>query len=59
MSTVAVLGAGSFGTTLAIHLADTGHDARLWGRDRAEMELPPDHAGERQVSGWHPAAPRG
>ena len=38
MSTVAVLGAGSFGTTLAIHLADTGHDARLWGRDRAEMD---------------------
>ena len=38
MSTVAVLGAGSFGTTLAIHLADTGHDARLWGRDRSEME---------------------
>ena len=38
MSTVAVLGAGSFGTTLAIHLADTGHDARLWGRDSSEME---------------------
>jgi glycerol-3-phosphate dehydrogenase (NAD(P)+) len=33
MTTVAVLGAGSFGTTLAIHLALAGHDVRLWGRD--------------------------
>jgi len=38
VSRVAVLGAGSFGTTLAIHLADMGHDARLWGRDRSAME---------------------
>ena len=37
MSTVAVLGAGSFGTTLAIHLATAGHDTRLWGRDPAAM----------------------
>ncbi len=37
MSTVAVLGAGSFGTTLAIHLANAGHDTRLWGRDAAAM----------------------
>ena len=37
MSSVAVLGAGSFGTTLAIHLANAGHDARLWGRDAAAM----------------------
>jgi glycerol-3-phosphate dehydrogenase (NAD(P)+) len=27
-----VLGAGSFGTALAIHLARLGHDVRLWGR---------------------------
>ena len=39
MSAVSVLGAGSFGTTLAIHLAGQGHDARLWGRDPAQMEL--------------------
>jgi len=32
-STVAVLGSGSWGTALAIHLARTGHDVRLWGRD--------------------------
>jgi glycerol-3-phosphate dehydrogenase (NAD(P)+) len=37
VSTVAVLGAGSFGTTLAIHLASAGHDTRLWGRDPAAM----------------------
>ena len=37
MSKVAVLGAGSFGTTLAIHLADMGHDTRLWGRDPVFM----------------------
>jgi len=37
VSRVAVLGAGSFGTTLAIHLAGAGHDVRLWGRDPAAM----------------------
>ncbi len=30
---VAVLGAGSWGTALAIHLARGGHDVLLWGRD--------------------------
>ena len=30
---IAVLGAGSWGTSLAIHLARTGHTVRLWGRD--------------------------
>ena len=37
MSKVAVLGAGSFGTTLAIHLSQAGHEPRLWGRDAAMM----------------------
>ena len=31
---VAVLGAGSWGTALAIQLARSGHPTRLWGRDR-------------------------
>jgi len=31
----AVLGAGSWGTALAIHLSGAGHDVALWGRDRA------------------------
>jgi glycerol-3-phosphate dehydrogenase (NAD(P)+) len=29
----AVLGAGSWGTALAIHLSRVGHDVTLWGRD--------------------------
>lgn len=33
--TVAVLGAGSWGTALAVHLARVGHDVRLWARDGA------------------------
>lgn len=32
---VAVLGAGSWGTSLAVHLGRVGHDIRLWGRDAA------------------------
>jgi glycerol-3-phosphate dehydrogenase (NAD(P)+) len=32
---VAVLGAGSFGTALAIHLSQLGHDVHLWARDAA------------------------
>jgi glycerol-3-phosphate dehydrogenase (NAD(P)+) len=35
MHTIAVLGAGSWGTALAVHLARLGHDVRLWGRDAA------------------------
>ena len=31
---VAILGAGSWGTALALHSARVGHDARLWGRDQ-------------------------
>ena len=33
MNTTAVLGAGSWGTALAVHLASVGHDVRLWARD--------------------------
>ena len=31
--TIAVLGAGSWGTALAVHCARLGHDVRLWARD--------------------------
>jgi glycerol-3-phosphate dehydrogenase (NAD(P)+) len=31
----AVLGAGSWGTSLAVHLGALGHDVRLWARDAA------------------------
>lgn len=33
MESIAILGAGSWGTSLAIHLARIGHDVRLWARD--------------------------
>jgi glycerol-3-phosphate dehydrogenase (NAD(P)+) len=35
MRTIAVLGAGSWGTALAVHLGGVGHDVRLWARDAA------------------------
>lgn len=34
MRRVAVLGGGSWGTALSVHLARVGHDVRLWARDR-------------------------
>jgi len=36
-SRVAVLGAGSWGTALAVTLAQAGREVRLWGRDAAQM----------------------
>jgi glycerol-3-phosphate dehydrogenase (NAD(P)+) len=38
MRTVCVLGAGSWGTALAVHLGRLGHDVRLWARDPALVE---------------------
>ena len=38
MRTVSVLGAGSWGTALAVHLGRLGHDVSLWARDRALVE---------------------
>jgi glycerol-3-phosphate dehydrogenase (NAD(P)+) len=35
MRTIGVLGAGSWGTALAVHLSRIGHDVRLWARDPA------------------------
>lgn len=32
---IGVIGSGSWGTALAVHLARTGHDVRLWARDAA------------------------
>jgi glycerol-3-phosphate dehydrogenase (NAD(P)+) len=32
---IGVIGSGSWGTALAVHLAQTGHDVRLWARDGA------------------------
>ena len=38
MRTVAILGAGSWGTALAVHLGRVGHDVRLWARDQALVD---------------------
>jgi glycerol-3-phosphate dehydrogenase (NAD(P)+) len=35
--TLAILGAGSWGTALAVHLARAGRPCILWGRDRDQM----------------------
>lgn len=35
---IAILGAGSWGTALAVHCARVGHDVRLWGRDRSRIK---------------------
>ena len=34
-----VVGAGSWGTALAVHLAREGHPTLLWGRDGAQLDL--------------------
>ncbi|WP_034648196.1 NAD(P)H-dependent glycerol-3-phosphate dehydrogenase [Cellulomonas sp. HZM] len=48
----AVLGAGSWGTTFAIVLADAGCDVTLWGRDeKVVREVVEQHRNERYVPG--------
>lgn len=37
MSRVTVLGAGSWGTTLAVHLAEAGSEVRIWGHIREDL----------------------
>ncbi len=38
MGSVTVLGSGSWGTALAVHLARVGHEVRLWGRDASLVD---------------------
>lgn len=38
MNSIAILGAGSWGTALALHLARGGRDVRLWGRDESLID---------------------
>lgn len=48
--TIAVLGAGSWGTALAVSLARDGGPTRLWGRNAAHMEaLRGTHRNERYL----------
>jgi glycerol-3-phosphate dehydrogenase (NAD(P)+) len=39
VSRVAIVGAGSWGTALAVHLAGAGHDVALWGHRPDELAL--------------------
>lgn len=52
MSRVAILGAGSWGTTLAIHLARLGHEVNLWDVDAAQIAaLDRDRENRKFLSG--------
>ena len=60
---VSVLGSGSWGTALAIHLARLGHSVRLWGRSpeaaarlRDAGEHAGCHPGIKFPTGLHPTA---
>ena len=53
MPKIAVLGAGSWGTALAIHLGRVGHDVRLWARD---PQLAADMAAARTNRAYLPDA---
>jgi glycerol-3-phosphate dehydrogenase (NAD(P)+) len=50
--TVAVLGSGSWGTALAVHLARTGHRAVLWGIETDELDaMARDRTNRRYLPG--------
>ena len=50
---MAVLGAGSWGTALAILLARNGHEVRLWARDASHVaELAERRCNERMLPGF-------
>ena len=49
---VAVVGAGSFGTALANHIANNGHQVSLWGRDAATVQqIAANHENQRYLPG--------
>jgi glycerol-3-phosphate dehydrogenase (NAD(P)+) len=49
---IAVFGAGSWGTALAVHFARIGHDVRLWGRDGQFVEqISSEKANRRYLPG--------
>ncbi|MBI2383964.1 MAG: NAD(P)-dependent glycerol-3-phosphate dehydrogenase [Gammaproteobacteria bacterium] len=49
---IAVLGAGSFGTALAVHLARRGHPTLLWGRNAGQLrELEQDRENKEYLPG--------
>ncbi len=54
MRIVTVLGAGSWGTALAVHLGLVGHEVRLWARDQA---LVGEMAARRRNDAYLPDVP--
>ena len=36
---ITVIGAGSFGTALAVTLTDKGYDTYIWGRKKSQLAL--------------------
>ena len=53
---IGVLGSGSWGTALAVHLAHTGHDVRLWARDAALASAMTASRENRDVPAGHHVA---
>jgi glycerol-3-phosphate dehydrogenase (NAD(P)+) len=54
MSELGVLGAGSYGTAMAIQLARRGSPTRLWGRDAAELaRMQDDRINAKYLPGCH------
>ena len=47
-TSLAIFGAGSWGTAVAIHLAASGHRVLLWGRDAEHMQNLTDHRENRR-----------
>lgn len=50
---IAVIGAGSYGTALAICLARNGHQTLLWGRDAEHVKaIQASHSNEKYLAGY-------